>query len=109
MPTRSTCLGARSSPAGTWTPLWTVPNGYTYIAKGLIAYNGGGVGDTTYVRASDPNGTYSYFWYATALAVGARLEWAGWFAMNPGQTMEVYSANGTVMFWASGAKLPGVA
>lgn len=109
MPTRSTRLASLGPAANTYVTAFTVPNGYTYIVKEVIASSFGGAGDTLNALASDAVGIQAYVLKAQAVGANARAEWDGWLAMNQGDIFQVFSLNGNTHYWISGAKLPGVA
>lgn len=109
MPTRSTVLGALKPAAATNTTVFTVPAGMTYLVKSIFVAGAGGTADTVYVTANDPNGTIVWWYWNQPLPIAGRLEWEGWFALNPGQFVVINSANGASGFWINGAKLIGTA
>lgn len=112
MPTRSARLAASHPAAATATTLFTVPNGYTYLIKSVFVYENAPGGDTIIVNMSSPGVPAQIagsLLAGSALASGGRMEWEGWAALNPGDSLVVYASLGLADFWVNGAKLPGVA
>jgi hypothetical protein len=102
-------LASAKPAAAVSTSLFTVPAGQTYLVKSIMGNDPGPAGDTVSVWAQDVAGVAVNFVEGLVLAVGARFEWDGWVALNPGEQLFVYAVNGNTGFWISGTKLPGIA
>ena len=107
MSTRSTKLGSIKPAAAVETILFTVPVGYTYIVKDVVALNGGGGTDLVAAYAKDAGGLRGVCFYNTTIAAFAIARFAGWLVLNPGEQFAVYAGSGRSEFWVSGTSLVG--
>jgi hypothetical protein len=108
MPTRSAVLGKWVSSGTPLTlTLATVPSTDTWIVKSVNLYNAGGVPATVGVWVLDPVTGAAGYLVLRSLAVGEIFEWSGWVAAGPNHVLRAYTDVNNVLFWVSGAELPG--
>lgn len=109
MALRTAKLGALQGGVGSWSIVCTVPAGQTYIVKDIRYYNTLGSTDTVTI-ALVTTGAVTYPLVGNqSLGANAANSWQGWAVLGPGETLQAFSTTGGTRFWASGAKLDGVA
>lgn len=108
MPVRSGVLARWTSAVGALTsPPFVVPVTDTWILKSLRVHNlNAAASQITPFVAAAVGGEFSYV-MNQLLAIGGLVEWNGWLAIGPGDSLSFQAQRDLVHFWASGAALPG--
>lgn len=106
---RNGCVGRFHSSATGWTRLLTVPPGMTLLLKSVEQYNGSAAAAQLQLVVTSIDGVVNAVLSNVQLAANSSASWAGWIALNPGDSVSVYAGAPGLDFWASGALLPGSA
>jgi hypothetical protein len=103
---RNGVLARGTVPVSGVLALGTVPANETWLVKAIHLFSASASVGTTTVQLTASGGTSSVQLPPFSLRVNEGQLWAGWFALNQGDSVSVSSSQGTVC-WLSGAALPG--
>src|SRR5713226_111983 len=79
----------------------TPPVGQTYLVKEIVVWNTTGAADLVQVIAEDASGFDTAIFPLQSLAAHAKLEWNGFLALIPGDTLRASSSGTASTAWVS--------